>query len=71
MSVALQSIAQDPFSGDTLKLHGMENRWRRRTGSYRIFFAKGGVPFTQVATRSCARRRRFSLPVVAASVQPA
>jgi mRNA-degrading endonuclease RelE of RelBE toxin-antitoxin system len=32
-------MAEDPFSGDVLKLRGMENRWRRRAGSYRIFFA--------------------------------
>ena len=31
-------MSEDPFSGDILKLHGMENRWRRRAGSYRIFF---------------------------------
>jgi len=32
-------MADDPFSGDVLKLEGEGNRWRRRVGSYRIFFA--------------------------------
>ena len=36
---ALQSMFGDAFSGDILKLQGMENRWRRRVGNYRIFFA--------------------------------
>jgi mRNA-degrading endonuclease RelE of RelBE toxin-antitoxin system len=31
-------MAEDPFSGDVLKLEGQNNRWRRRVGSYRIFF---------------------------------
>jgi mRNA-degrading endonuclease RelE of RelBE toxin-antitoxin system len=31
-------MAKDPFSGDVLKLAGEEGRWRRRVGSYRIFF---------------------------------
>jgi mRNA-degrading endonuclease RelE of RelBE toxin-antitoxin system len=32
-------MADDPFSGDVLKLEGTSNLWRRRVGSYRIFFA--------------------------------
>jgi len=32
-------MAGDPFAGDVLKLEGEGNRWRRRVGSYRIFFA--------------------------------
>jgi mRNA-degrading endonuclease RelE of RelBE toxin-antitoxin system len=31
-------LAEDPFSGDIIKLEGAENRWRRRVGSYRVFF---------------------------------
>jgi mRNA-degrading endonuclease RelE of RelBE toxin-antitoxin system len=31
-------MANDPFAGDVLKLEGEGNRWRRRVGSYRIFF---------------------------------
>ena len=35
---ALASMATDPFAGDVLKLEGEQNRFRRRVGSYRIFF---------------------------------
>jgi mRNA-degrading endonuclease RelE of RelBE toxin-antitoxin system len=35
----MRSMADDPFSGDTLKLEGLANRWRRRVGDYRIIFA--------------------------------
>jgi mRNA-degrading endonuclease RelE of RelBE toxin-antitoxin system len=31
-------LAVDPFLGDIIKLEGGGNRWRRRVGSYRIFF---------------------------------
>jgi mRNA-degrading endonuclease RelE of RelBE toxin-antitoxin system len=31
-------MAEDPFSGDVLKLEGEKNRFRRRVGSYRILF---------------------------------
>ena len=34
----LRSMADDPFSGDIMKLEGEGSRWRRRMGSYRIFF---------------------------------
>jgi len=36
---ALESLTVDPFVGDSLKLEGATNRWRRRVGNYRIFFA--------------------------------
>lgn len=29
----------DPFLGEIAKLEGERDRWRRRVGSYRIFFA--------------------------------
>jgi mRNA-degrading endonuclease RelE of RelBE toxin-antitoxin system len=32
-------MEEDPFSGDFLKLEGGDSRWRRRVGSYRIFFS--------------------------------
>jgi mRNA-degrading endonuclease RelE of RelBE toxin-antitoxin system len=32
-------MAADPFAGDVLKLEGGGGRWRRRVGSYRIFFS--------------------------------
>jgi mRNA-degrading endonuclease RelE of RelBE toxin-antitoxin system len=31
-------MAGDPFSGDIVKLEGDRDRYRRRAGSYRIFF---------------------------------
>lgn len=32
-------MADDPFTGDVLKLEGEGHRWRRRVGNYRIFFS--------------------------------
>jgi len=32
-------LADDPFSGDVLRLEGSGHRWRRRVGSYRIFLS--------------------------------
>jgi mRNA interferase RelE/StbE len=40
---AIRTLADDPFSGDVLKLEGMGDRWRRRVGSYRIFFSVDSV----------------------------
>lgn len=34
----LEQLAIDPYEGDIEKLQGEENKWRRRVGSYRIFF---------------------------------
>jgi mRNA-degrading endonuclease RelE of RelBE toxin-antitoxin system len=39
ISAAIAQMARDPFSGDVLKLEGESDRWRRRVGSYRIFFS--------------------------------
>lgn len=36
---AMRAMADDPFSGDIIKLEGQNDRWRRRVGNYRIFFA--------------------------------
>ena len=36
---AILAMADDPFTGDVLKLEGESNRWRRRIGNYRIFFS--------------------------------
>ena len=38
IAAALLTMVKDPFSEDVLKLEGEESRWRRRVGSYRIFF---------------------------------
>lgn len=35
---AIISFVQDPYQGDIEKIGGEENRWRRRVGSYRIFY---------------------------------
>lgn len=37
--VALLAMGDNPFSGDIIKLEREGNRWRRRVGNYRIFFA--------------------------------
>ena len=34
----IESLPIDPFAGDIEKMEGEENTWRRRVGSYRIFF---------------------------------
>jgi len=38
IAATIRSMAEHPFSGDIIKLEGENNRWRRRAGSYRIFF---------------------------------
>ena len=35
---AIFSMITDPFQGDIQKMAGEKNVWRRRTGSYRIFY---------------------------------
>jgi mRNA-degrading endonuclease RelE of RelBE toxin-antitoxin system len=35
---ALQATRDDPFSGDLVRLKNQPTAWRRRVGSYRIFF---------------------------------
>ena len=35
---AIQSLVYDPYAGDLQKLGGTEDSWRKRVGSYRIFF---------------------------------
>ena len=35
---AIRAMADDPFGGDTRKLEGFSNRWRRRVGDYRVLF---------------------------------
>ena len=38
IGVGVGAMANDPFSGDVVKLEGGGDRWHRRVGSYRIFF---------------------------------
>lgn len=35
---AIQSLPTNPFTGDIQKMKGEENVWRRRIGSYRLFY---------------------------------
>lgn len=34
----LEELVSDPYVGDVSKMDGEDNVWRRRTGSYRIFY---------------------------------
>ena len=34
----IELLIMDPFAGDTNKIKDEENTWRRRVGSYRIFY---------------------------------
>lgn len=34
----IEKLSLNPFYGDIEKMKGEENSWRRRTGSYRIFY---------------------------------
>jgi mRNA-degrading endonuclease RelE of RelBE toxin-antitoxin system len=55
IAAAIRSMAGDPFCGDVLKLEGESNRWRRRVGSYRIFFAVD-ITASTVAVSAILRR---------------
>ena len=57
IGAAVRSMVDDPFAGDVLKLEGEGNRWRRRIGSYRIFFT---VDTTAKAVAVSAILRRTS-----------
>ncbi|MEK7101734.1 MAG: type II toxin-antitoxin system RelE/ParE family toxin [Patescibacteria group bacterium] len=35
---ALDQLEDSPFGGDAHKMGGQENTWRRRVGSYRLFY---------------------------------
>lgn len=35
---AIRLLSMDPYVGDIEKMKGEKNTWRRRVGSYRIFF---------------------------------
>lgn len=34
----IQELAANPYAGDIEKMEGEEDSWRRRIGSYRIFY---------------------------------
>ena len=52
MAVAMEA---NPFFGDIIKLEGETDRWRRRVGSYRLFFA------VDRAVRTVSVNLRFQL----------
>jgi mRNA-degrading endonuclease RelE of RelBE toxin-antitoxin system len=35
---ALRGMTLDPFGGDIVRLHNQPGSWRRRVGSWRVFF---------------------------------
>jgi mRNA-degrading endonuclease RelE of RelBE toxin-antitoxin system len=51
ISAAIAQMADDPFAGDVLKLEGEACRWRRRVGSYWIFFSVDAAVRTGVGQR--------------------
>jgi mRNA interferase RelE/StbE len=55
IAASIRAMAEDPFSGDIVKLEGANNRWRRRLGSYRVFFAADTAART-VAISAIVRR---------------
>lgn len=54
---ALQGMQDDPFAGDLVRLKNQPTAWRRRVGSYRIFF---DVYSDQLLIEVLAIRRRTS-----------
>ena len=38
IKAALREIGADPFTGDIEQMTGTDHVWRRRVGSYRIFY---------------------------------
>jgi mRNA interferase RelE/StbE len=55
IGAAVRSMGDDPFAGDVIKLEGEDNLWRRRVGSYRVFFAVDTTAKT-VAVTAILRR---------------
>jgi mRNA interferase RelE/StbE len=55
IAAAIRALADDPFGGDIIKLEGENSRWRRRVGSYRIFFTVDTTSRT-VAVSAVVRR---------------
>ena len=52
---ALDELVRDPYAGDISKLRGHANVWRRRIGSYRIFFELS-VPTKRIDVFEIERR---------------
>ena len=58
VKAALLEMQDEPFSGDLAQLHARPAAWRRRIGSYRIFFdvdyEKRHVVVTAIVRRTSA-----------------
>ena len=52
---AIESLPNDPFYGDVQKMRGEKYTWRRRVGSFRIFYEL--VPAEKVIHVISAERR--------------
>ncbi|MBI3046528.1 MAG: type II toxin-antitoxin system RelE/ParE family toxin [Candidatus Harrisonbacteria bacterium] len=52
---AIESLSDDPFYGDVQKMKGEKHTWRRRIGSYRIFYEL--IPTEKVIYVVSAERR--------------
>ena len=55
IAAAIRAMPADPFQGDIVKLEGEEDRYRRRIGSYRIFF-QADQPSRTVGISAIVRR---------------
>lgn len=38
ITAVLRELVVNPYTGDIARMEGEENTWRRRVGSYRIFY---------------------------------
>lgn len=38
ITTVIESLTTNPYSGDIQKMKGEDNVWRRRIGSYRVFY---------------------------------
>ena len=52
---SIESLSVDPFDGDIQKMKGEEAVWRRRVGSFRIFYELDAAQHT-VNVFHCERR---------------
>lgn len=61
ISSAIEEMKSSPLAGDTKKLEGFENVWRKRIGEYRIIFElfpkKRAVFIYEIARRTTATYR--------------
>lgn len=55
ISKVIKSLPADPYYGDIQKMRDKENAWRRRSGSYRIFY-KVNIPGKAILAFHIERR---------------